>query len=916
MQIIRQKANHLTNAIGIAPEKVLLSYQVQDAIGKWCLASRVELRSDDDERFDTGWLDSRQEGAGWIPAIDPTGWLIPFALKRRMGYHFRVWVKTDHGECDCGEWADFETAKAEGERWVGRWITKPQEIVGHPLFMRRFSVDKPVRAARLYCMGLGLYEAYLNNRKIGDEVLSPGFHTYDAALQYQTWALTPVQGENQLTFLMGEGWYMGKYGLKLDAPRYGNAFGLIAEVRIQYQDGSEEAFGTDEAWQAAESPVLMDSIYDGEHMDARREGLSPTAQAVALSPAPTAPLIPRMSPCLCIQQRLSACPVEGHPRLFDFGQNLAGWVEFDCELPAGAVVRLTFGELLQDGKLYRDNLRRARCEYVYTSDGTRRTVRPHFTYYGFRYIEVEGLSDTPDASQFTACVIFSDMERTGWIKTDHPLLNRLFENQLWSQKSNFLDVPTDCPQRDERMGWTGDIQVFCDTACFNMDCTAFLQKFLFDLSNDQRRLGGCVPMVSPMAGYELRGVSGWGDAATIIPWYTYLHSGDKTVLAQGLPGMMAWVDYISREATAHSSGYLWRGSRQLGDWLALDADSVYGGTDRDFIATVYYYLSACLTAKAAVVLGEDAVADRHTALSEHIREAFIKEYFTKTGRLAVDTQTAYTMVLFLNLTPQNARECCAKRLRQKILAANGKLQTGFLGTVWLLSALCESGSADMAYDLLLNKDYPGWLYEVNCGATTIWERWNSIEPDGSMNRDGMNSLNHYAYGSVAGWMYRYMGGIQPVDGAPGFRRVRIAPIPDRRIGQCDTKLLSPHGLYTVKWAWQNAALLLDIAVPFGCEAHLRMPGLEESLLPGQHHFELNMPVVCRDPDEITCQEAVTHAPTRKMLSAQFPVALRWAERGMYSLGQLLESPFAELTDEDIEAFRAAVTKTIHEPSQE
>ena len=914
MRITNLQTNHLTCPMGFELSRPLLSWTAAEARGQFPAKTRIQVSSAPKEAavlFDTGLLDTPHDPATGriLSGPDNLGWPLPMTLSPRTRYFWRVYVLDDAGDAVWSGWTWFETAKAPGEAWAGRMIASPFGPETHPVFHHTFRADRPVRQARLYCLGLGEYEAYLNGEKLGDEVLMPGFHAYDSYLQYQTLSLTPRTGENTLSFLLGDGWYKGRYGLKQSAPRYGEDYALIAELRLLYEDGTEEVIGTDETWLVTPGPVVFDGIYDGETFDARLIGQWETRHAVP-SPLTTARLTPRLSPCLRVQEERRALRVPGEEQIFDLGQNMAGWVSFVCDAPAGTVITLRFAEMLRDGTLYRENLRKAACTFTYISDGQKRVVRPHFTYFGFRYVSVEGYALAED--QLTGCVIYSDMRPMGRIETANEKINRLFDNVVWSQKGNFLDVPTDCPQRDERMGWTGDIQVFSDTALFNMDCTAFLTKYMHDLLADQRALGGSVPCVSPMTNYRLGGVAAWGDAVTVVPWTAYLHSGDAEILRLSLPGMLDWVDWIHAQTEADHTGDLWTASPQLGDWLALDGRSVHGGTDRGLIATGYYYYSAAIAAKAAGIVGDTVNAERMEALAGRIRRAFLTEYFTPTGRIAVETQTACVLTRYLGLIPEGAEHRVDDTLRRLLTEAGMSLETGFVGTPWLLPALTMGGRTDLAYTLLLREAYPSWLYEVNLGATTIWERWNSIEPDGSMNRDGMNSFNHYAYGSVAAWMYRVIGGLSPVEEAPGFRCIRCVPEPDRRLPWAETRLDTGHGLCRVRWQWQGEEVALSVRVPFGCVMRLTLPftGEDALLTAGEYAWTLTAPPAPAPGLDMPWRALLAQPETRAAVEKVFPRAIRGIafQQQMHTMGQLLQSPFAELTREEAARLEAEILR--------
>ncbi len=529
--------------------------------------------------------------------------------------------------------------------------------------------------------------------------------------------------------------------------------------------------------------------------------------------------------------------------MLDFGQEITGWVEFWCSAPRNTEILFQYGEILQEGKFYNDNLRTAKAEYRYISDGTRRWVRPHFTFYGFRYVKVQGISEI-NLDDFSGCVVYSQMEQTGRLQTSNEKVNRLISNALWGQKGNFLDVPTDCPQRDELMRRTGDAQVFSATACFNLYAPAFYKKYLYDMKLEQDTLGGSVPHVVPdilgqidrilhkndkqsdnVAVNTNHGSCAWADAATVIPWTLYRVYGDKTLLAQQYGNMKDWVDYIRKVDVERCGGkYLWTDGFHFADWLALDnfhQGSCFGDTDPYLVASAYYYYSATLTAKAAAVLQKKTDAAYYQELASHIKAAFLEEFYTRTGRLAQETQTALAIVLWLDLIPEGAKQRQIDALMAKLGEENMHLTTGFVGTPLLCPVLTENGHPEAAYTLLLNEDFPSWLYEVNMGATTIWERWNSVLPDGSISDTGMNSLNHYAYGSIVEWMVRYMCGLNAAE--PGYRRFTLRPYPDGRFDWAELSYASVYGDIRTAWKKDGNGILYTVQVPFDTEADFILP---------------------------------------------------------------------------------------------
>ena len=834
MKIRNLRTNHLTNPLGYHIGQPVFTWTAEESTGKKQAAARVQISCND--CFEPCLYDS-----GLRPDISSLGFSPELALEPRTRYFWRVEVVADDGDCARSEAAWFETAKME-EPWQAQWIQQDCDKDTHAILGKTIHLpEAPVRA-RVYAVGLGVYELRINGEKAGDEVLAPFYNDYNLWLQYQAYDVTDMlhAGENQLEGWLGNGWYKGRFGFvdKLDK-LYGDQMKLLLEMRIDMPDGTQIVIGTDESWRSRLSPVLESSIYDGEVLDARLSQRTWTG-GVQLAEVPAAPLAERLSPPLRVIERVQPKQLLHTPAdewVIDFGQLMTGWVEFDCRLPEGAKVVLHHGELLQNDCFYRDNLRTAQQLFTYISDGQPAHVRPHFTFYGFRFVKVEGVENI-DLCDFTGCVIHSDLAFTGCVETSNEKVNQLFHNALWGQRGNFLDVPTDCPQRDERMGWTGDAEVFAPTASFNMYTPAFYDKFLHDMRLEQRQLDGSVPHVVPdilgqidrITGQNIgssHGSCAWADAATMIPWTLYQFYGDKAMLARQYENMKLWTNYIRKQDEQKCGGRrLWLCGFHFADWLALDnpvPGECLGGTDSYYVASAYYYFSAMTTAKAAKALGYEADYAEYHQLAEEIRAAFREEFFTATGRIAEPTQTGMLLALSLDLVPEQHRARICKDLRAKIAAKNDHLDTGFVGTYHLCPTLTRNGMADVAYTLLLNEDFPSWLYEVNMGATTIWERWNSVLPNGLVSDTGMNSMNHYAYGAIAEWMYRYMCGLNPVEEQPGFKRVRIQPYTDARFEYARAQYDSAAGLYECGWKREDGAVIYDITVPFDCEAEF-IPG--------------------------------------------------------------------------------------------
>ncbi len=820
MRIGHLRVNHLREPLGYDLTNPSFSWIVSDTDSKRRDKVRLRVFKNDECLYDTGMT----------AEADPLGTELPLPLLPRTRYRWRVAAWGDSGDRGEAE-AFFETGKM-GEPWQGRWICPGEEK--NAILEKTFFLEEAPKKGRIYITGLGLYRLFVNGRPASDEVLTPGLNAYDRWVQVQTFDIGERlrQGENKLEIWLAGGISRGRFSYTpADGYEYCPYDCAVAELHAETEAG-ETVIATDESWRWRASPILESSIYDGEVWDPGREARRGSASLCA---PPVGPLRDRFSPPVRIVRERKAQRVITTPRgetVLDMGQNMVGWLRFPARGPKGTVLRLQFGEQLERGCFSRANLRTAKAAFEWRCDGEERMAEPFFTWYGFRYVLLEGFPGPVDPADFIGCVVSSDLEEIGSIQTGHAGLNRLIENVRWSQRGNFLDVPTDCPQRDEREGWTGDAQVFADTACYNMDCAAFFTKYLTDMWEEQQKAGGCVPYVVPFArnrtkGFE-GGAVGWGDAAAVIPWTLWLHYGDKSLLRRQLSNMRAWMEWVAGRGDWASA------CRHFGDWLALDRPEEpterVGKTDVGFLCLCYACYSAELTARAALTVRDPALARRAQALADVYRRRLAEAYFTPEGELLCPTQTACVLALHLRLAPEpeKIREMLCRLVREA-----GHLTTGFLGTPWLLEEL----PAEAAWDLMLWEDYPSWLYEVKLGATTIWERWNSLTEEGCFSETGMNSLNHYAYGSVAAWLYGRACGLRPLPEAPGFRRFRWEPKPDRRVGCVKCSLRSPYGEIRSEWRYEEAELELLLTVPFDSEAEACLPdGRRELLGPGTHRF--------------------------------------------------------------------------------
>ncbi len=716
-----------------------------------------------------------------------------------------------------------------------RWI-RPRADMGDvvPLFSRDFHVKGDVESALLTITGLGVYVAGVNGERVGDFILAPGWTSYQKRLQYQSYDVTDLlreDADNRIEVLLGKGWYrsrlVGWQPSPAQAELIENPAGLRAELEIYYANGSYDRVVTDERWRVAGSRVRYSEIYDGEIYDATftpGEGEG----AVAFD-GPEDTLIPQEGEVVRELERVAVRDIITTPAgetVLDFGQEITGYVSVTVSAARGDVVDLSFGEVLDsDGNFYNANYRSARSQYRYTCTDGEQTYKPLLTFYGFRYARVNAFPGGPAAARrenFTGIAVQSDMRRTGWIETSDALLNRLVSNAVWSQKCNFLDVPTDCPQRDERLGWTGDAQVFARTACYNYDTERFYRKWLNDLAADQRADGAVGFVIPDLLRAKLPSAA-WGDAACVVPWEVYLAFGDAEVLSDQFESMKGWVRYITNATT---TPFLWTGGEHFEDWLGLDAPvgSYKGSTRADFIASAFYAFSTELVIRAGRVLGEDV--REYEALYDGIVTAFRKAF--------TDYRTQTECVLAAHFGLAEDPQAAADRLAEMIREAGVSLKTGFVGTPYLLHALSDYGHADLAYALLLRREYPSWLYPVLRGATTIWEHWDGIMRDGGFWSADMNSFNHYAYGSVLDWIYGYAAGIRPDPAAPGYERAIIAPHPDARVGWLEARYDSRYGTISSRWEHTPDGVRYEIATPV--EAEITIGGVTRTVEPGSYLF--------------------------------------------------------------------------------
>lgn len=711
------------------------------------------------------------------------------------------------------------------------WIKGCEKnLRGGTVYLKNFRCAAKAEKAILKITALGVYEVKLNGERVGDFTLAPGWTSYLNRLQVQSYDVTNLlKTENSLEVTVGQGWRA------IANKRDGSDFlgyrdtALIAELTIVYADGTAESIVTDSSWTARESKLRYTNIYDGDIYDATfKAGSARHCICVNLEKDM---LIPQEGEKIVEHERMPALQIIKTPAgetVIDFGQNMTGYVEFRIKGTPGVQATISHGETLdRDGNFYNANYRSADAQIKFICDGEEHTYKSALTFFGFRYIRLENWPDEIKKENFTAVVVHSDIRRTGYFECSDETVNKLFKNIIWGQKSNFLDVPTDCPQRDERLGWTGDAQVFVRTASLNFDVKRFFKKWLRDLAADQGR-DGCVPHVIPNIFDDMGGSSAWSDAAVICPWKIYRTYGDKKILEDQFDSMKAWIDWM-RERSENGKR---SGGFHFGDWLGLDSPegSYKGSTPDDLIATAYYKYSTELFIKAAHALGRD-VAEYENIPAE-AAAAFRREYM-ENGRVKNATQTGCVLALCFDITDDRA--ATATQLNELVKRA-GHLETGFVGTPYLLHALSDNGYAETAYDLLLRREYPSWLYPISKGATTVWEHWDGIKPDGTMWSTDMNSFNHYAYGAVADWMYGAAAGINSDPDRPGFEHIIFRPVTDRRLDFVKASIDTRRGTVASEWRRENGRIKYIFTVPEGCGASVVIGGEKHEVGAGTHEF--------------------------------------------------------------------------------
>lgn len=848
VRVTHLKCEYQSTPLGIGEAAPRLSWQLEsDQRGVSQTAYRIlaasteqNLSADRADLWDSGKVAG--DSSLFVPYVGK-----PIGSRQRVFWKVRVWDENDDGS-DYSAPGWWETGLLDRAEWTGDWIGSeqvggPRSAAPAPFLRKTFATAKPIASARLYVTALGLYEFHINGKRVGNDCFAPYWTDYRQRVQYQVYDVSRLltEGENAVGAVLGDGWYCGHVGWR-DRQYYGDRPIMLAQLVVRFADGSEQTIVTDATWKTLTGPILEADLLMGETYDARLElpgwdtpGHDDSAWSSAtVFPDTEATLDamrgPAVRPIAEIVPVADPTPIsEGTESrwIFDLGQNMIGRVRLKVRGDAGTTVVLRHAEVLNaDGSLYTTNLRSAKQTDSYTlKGGAEEVFEPRFTFHGFRYVELSGLPGTPTRDTVTGIVLHSDTPPTGTFESSDPLLNQLQHNIQWGQKGNFLDVPTDCPQRDERLGWTGDAQVFVQTATFNADVAGFFAKWLTDVRQAQTARGEFPPIVPNIDVVGNDGGPAWADAAVICPWAIYLNYGDAGILAENYPAIAKYLDFLQETSLGlircHPDTEGWTG---FGDWLALDGSGkTEGGTPRDLIGTAFLAYSARLTAKMARILGKAVDAAKYEALYEATKQAFQRRYVTPEGLVTPQSQTAFVLALYFDLLPQNLRANAAKELVRDIKTRGMHLSTGFVGTPYLTEVLTEAGYLDVAYDLLFQKSWPSWLYSVTQGATTIWERWDGWTEDRGFQDAGMNSFNHYAYGAIGNWLYQTVAGIAPDPDRPGYRHIVMRPRPGGGLTSAKASLASPCGLIASEWRIEDGAFRWSVTIPPNATATVTIP---------------------------------------------------------------------------------------------
>ena len=890
---VQLRCNYFENPLGVHDAAPRLSWRLAagDRRGARQTAYRIRVSTTRSGKADL-W-DSGRVRADATTQVTYRG--KPLASRQRAWWHVEVWdEKNRRSESVPAFWEAGLLARQEWRgSWIGGALAGGPEVGAHSPYLRTiFNVGKKVASARLYATALGLYEFHLNGQRVGADVFTPGWTEYKKRVQYQAYDVTSLlrPGANAAGAVLGDGWYCGHLGWR-ERNYYGERPQLLAQLVLTFTDGSTQTIVTDGAWKTSYGPIIESDLINGETHDARRElrGWDDPAYddsawlPVAKLPDPGIEISATLGPLVRATQELK--PIEPPKKIdiwpssiwvFDMGQNMVGRVRLHVRGKAGQVVRLRFAEMLnQDGTIYTENLRAARQtdHYILSGDARGETWESRFTFHGFRYVEISGHPEAllPDA--ITGIVLHSDTPRTGTFSCNDSLINQLQSNIDWGQRGNFLEVPTDCPQRNERLGWMGDAQVFSRTAAWNRNVAGFFNKWQRDIA-DAQGAEGQMPSVAPhIEGVGPDGGPAWADAAAICPWTMYLCYADKALLATHFDSLTKFIGYMEVQAKdlirSHPDTKVWHG---YGDWLALDGSgNVFGNTPKDLIGTALFAYSTSLVAQMARVLGREKDAVRYERLLERVRRAYQDRFLTSDGLATGLTQTSYVLTLQFDLAPEALRPKLLHELVRDIETRGNKLTTGFVGASYLPHVLSRFGRADIAYQLLHQKAWPSWLYAVTQGATTIWERWDGWTKENGFQDKGMNSFNHYAYGAIGSWLYAVVAGIDIDPAQPAYKHIRLAPQPGGELTSARGTLASLHGEIVSSWKLAAGRFDWEVVVPPNTTASARFPVPADAVITeGKTSLARSSGVtaVKRGKDAITC----TLAPGTYQFTVRWKVA--------------------------------------------
>ena len=772
-------------------------------------------------------------------------------LHSRMKCYWKVFVWDNNRILRESHEESFWTMGLQDEEdWKSSWIgmefdrrfMKPEKLAPGPpppWFRKNFALGKPVKSALAYITAQGIFRLHINGQQIGKDVFAPEWTDYNTRIQYRTYDVTEnlKQGKNAIGAVVGDGWYSGYLGWRKFRGNYGLQNSLLLQLEVEYEDGTTEIIASDKTWRCADGPVISSDLLMGEHYDARKEMPGwDTAEfddndwkPVVIVDKPQAKLVAQPSETVQVKQYIETVEMTEPKKgvyVFDLGQNIAGWVKLKVKGKAGIKVTLRHAERLNpDGTIYMTNLRDAKATDTYIlKGGEEEFFEPRFTFHGFQYVEVTGFPSIPDINVITGCAIYSAASPAGSFECSSSMVNKLYKNLIWSQRGNYISIPTDCPQRDERLGWMGDAQIFIRTGTFNMDVAAFFTKWMRDVVDAQSGEGAFpdfAPRLKDKALMRFESAPAWGDAGIIVPWSIHRVYGDTRIITEHWEAMVEWMDFL-QEANPDLIRRKKTGNN-YGDWLSIKAD-----TPKDLLATAYWAYDALLMAEMAKVIGRRSEASYYEKLFQNIRESFQREFVLPDGRINEETQTGFLLALAMDLVPENLRSKSAEHLVENIKQRDWHLSTGFVGAGYLLPVLSQMGHSGVAYCLLLKETFPSWGYSIKQGATTIWERWDGWTEKKGFQDPGMNSFNHYAFGSVGEWLFRFVAGIDLDPEVPAYKRFKIQPHVGGGLEYAKAEYNSIHGKIVSGWKLENDKLLMDITIPANTSAFVYVPTEDRS----------------------------------------------------------------------------------------